>query len=128
VGGTSFSAPVWGAMVAVANQGRASKSLAPLDGVSQTLPRLYQLNTADFHDITTGNNGSPATTGYDLVTGRGTPKANTLVAHLAGGNTAGGTMFSDTNGNGTRDSGEAVLAGWGCFVDFNNNGVKDGFD
>ena len=32
-----------------------------------------------FHDITSGNNGYPAGTGYDMATGIGTPIANVLV-------------------------------------------------
>ena len=50
----------------------------PLTGYSQTLPALYSLPAADFHDIVNGNNGDPAVPGYDLVTGRGTPVANLL--------------------------------------------------
>jgi len=61
------------------------------------------LPAADFHDVTTGSStGSPAYaagTGYDLVTGRGTPVANLLVAGLVGtGQTTTGvvTHFSVT--------------------------------
>jgi hypothetical protein len=39
-----------------------------------------------------------------------------------------GIMFNDNNGNGVLDSGEKPLAGWACFIDFNNNGVFDGAD
>lgn len=128
VGGTSLSTPIWGALIAIANQGRSIQSLGNLDGVSQTLPRLYQLNSGDFHDITSGNNDFAATAGFDLVTGRGTPRANLLVAHLAGGNSVFGTIFNDANGNGSRDGTEPVYAGWGCFLDLNNNGVRDALD
>ena len=31
--------------------------LAPMDGPTQTLPLLYAMKAADFHDITSGNNG-----------------------------------------------------------------------
>ncbi|HEX3870669.1 MAG TPA: ELWxxDGT repeat protein, partial [Pirellulales bacterium] len=82
IGGTSFSAPSWAALIAIADQGRASAGLGALDGPSQTLPRLYELPSTDFHDITTGNNGFAAGPGYDLVTGRGSPIANLLVADL----------------------------------------------
>jgi hypothetical protein len=37
---------------------------------------------ANFHDITSGNNGYAAAAGYDLVTGRGTPRANLVVNYL----------------------------------------------
>ncbi len=128
VGGTSFSAPAWAGLVAIANQARAHLGLSSLDGSTQTLPRLYELNSSDFHDITTGSNGYSAQSGYDLVTGRGTPIASKLVTDLAGGNSVSGTIFSDTNGNGKQDSGEGALSGWGTFVDLDLSGTYKGLD
>jgi hypothetical protein len=85
VGGTSAGAPQWAALVAIADQGRALSGQSSLDGYTQTLPKLYQLPQSDFHDLTSGSNGGySATTGYDLVTGRGTPYANLVVAGLTG--------------------------------------------
>jgi hypothetical protein len=85
-GGTSAGAPQWAALVAIADQGRALKGQGSLDGRSQTLPALYQLPAGDFHDITSGSSaGTPtysAWTGFDLVTGRGTPIANLVVSGL----------------------------------------------
>jgi hypothetical protein len=83
-GGTSLSAPCWAGLIAIADQGRALVGLPPLDGPTETLPTLYDLNNYDFHDITQGYNGYPAGPGYDSVTGRGTPIANLLVPDLAG--------------------------------------------
>src|SRR5207249_4723250 len=87
-GGTSDAAPQWAALIAIADQGRIQAGLAPLDGPSQTLPMLYALPAADFRDITSGNStgspSEPATTGYDLVTGHGSPIANLVVAGLVG--------------------------------------------
>src|SRR5262249_39978330 len=77
---------------------------------------------------TSGNNGFFASGGFDLVTGLGTPKAGSLVPHLAGDNSITGTVFRDGNGNGIKDTGESALNGWGAFIDFNNNGVRDGND
>lgn len=37
--------------------------------------------------------------------------------------TLSGTKFEDLNGNGTREDGEAGLAGWTIFIDANNDGV-----
>ena len=44
---------------------------------SPTRTRTY------FHDITSGNNGYPAGTGYDMATGIGSPIANLLIPALA---------------------------------------------
>ena len=83
-GGTSLAAPCWAGLIAIADQMRASQGLGSLDGPSQTLPKLYALPSADFHDITSGSNGGfSAKSGYDEVTGRGTPVANLLVPGLA---------------------------------------------
>jgi uncharacterized repeat protein (TIGR01451 family) len=83
VGGTSLSAPCWAGLVAITDQLRASQGLGSLDS-TQTLSKLYLLPSNDFHDVTTGNNGFPAGAGYDMVTGLGSPVANTLVPDLAG--------------------------------------------
>lgn len=84
IGGTSFSAPAWGAIIAIANQGRVINGLGTLNGATQTLPMLYALSASDFHDVTSGSNGYSATAGYDLVTGRGSPYANRVAADLSG--------------------------------------------
>jgi hypothetical protein len=84
--GTSAGAPQWAALVAIANQGRALAGQGSLDGLSQTMPKIYQMSSSYFHDITTGSNGAyTATAGYDLVTGRGTPYANLIATALIDG-------------------------------------------
>ncbi len=85
VGGTSFSTPSWAALIAIADQGRVAAGETPLDGATQTLPKLYSISSADYHDITSGNNGFQAQAGYDLVTGLGTPQAAMIVNDLVGG-------------------------------------------
>ncbi len=81
IGGTSASSPQWAGLIAIANQ-VAGKPLGFLN------PALYQLAGKGFHDITTGDNsdagvqGFPATKGWDLATGWGTPDAATLVPLL----------------------------------------------
>jgi len=84
-GGTSFAAPMWAGYIALVNQQLASqgkKSIGFLD------PIIYPQNVTstygtDFHDITSGKSGSySAVTGYDLVTGWGSPKAG-LITTLA---------------------------------------------
>ena len=67
---------------------------------------------------------APTTGGYDvnLVVGHtvsGADFGNFLAAHIDG------VKFSDLNNNGTRDAGEAALAGWTIFLDANANGVLD---
>jgi hypothetical protein len=81
--GTSAAAPIWAGLVAIVDQGRVLAGGTQLTGSTQTLPALYALPAADFHDIVNGNNGDPAGPGYDLATGLGTPVANLLVPALA---------------------------------------------
>ena len=104
-GGTSAAAPQWAALAAIVDQGRALSDLGSLDGRTQLLPALYKLASADFHDIasggSTGSPSYPATAGYDLVTGRGTPIANLVIADLAAWGTsstpASPTLAAPTN-------------------------------
>ena len=84
-GGTSFAAPMWAGLVALANQ-QAAANGEPLVGFFN--PTVYAQNVTatyatDFHDITSGKSGSySAVTGYDLVTGWGSPKP-ALITTLA---------------------------------------------
>lgn len=88
VGGTSFSAPVWAAMIALTDQGRTS----PLTSVN-VITDLYNLAgktgstgyQTNYHDITQGSNGYNAQPGYDLITGIGSIKANNLIPVLTNG-------------------------------------------
>ena len=48
------------------------------------LNALYHMPQGDINDIVTGNNGSPAGPGYDLVTGRGTPIVDRFVSAMIG--------------------------------------------
>jgi subtilase family serine protease len=135
IAGTSLAAPAWAGLIAIADQGRASAGLSSLDGATQTLPKLYSIASSDYHDITSGNNGFAAGSGYDLVTGRGSPIANLLEPDLAGVSASApvttgtasisGTVFVDANSNGKLDSGEAGLSGVKLYVDSNKNGVLD---
>jgi hypothetical protein len=86
VGGTSLGTPQWAAFQALVAQAREAQGKQSLDGATQLLPLLYApAARSDFRDITTGNNNLyNAGTGFDLVTGLGTPIANALAAYLAG--------------------------------------------
>ncbi len=128
IGGTSASTPIWAGLTAMANQGRANLGLGSLNGLTQTLPRLYALNSSDFHDITSGSNGFSAGPGYDLASGLGTPIANTLVPDLAGGATVTGKIFSDPSGSGTYSSSDAGLSGYTAFIDLYHSGKQQGTD
>jgi Pro-kumamolisin, activation domain/Putative Ig domain len=91
--GTSASAPIWAAVVALADASKACGGLP----VGFANPAIYDAATANysgsFHDVTAGNNdftGSnhglyPAEAGFDLASGFGSPKAATLAARLCAG-------------------------------------------
>jgi subtilase family serine protease len=84
-GGTSAGAPQWSALFALANQARVRAQKAVLDGFSQTLPAIYAMSsgttgTEQLNDVTSGRNSvGSAGPGFDLVTGRGTPRRGELV-------------------------------------------------
>ena len=96
VGGTSAGAPQWAALIAIADQGRALAGEASLGNAQAS---LYQVPSSDFHDVTAGSNGNPATVGYDLATGLGSPIANLVVASLVGGSSTGGSSGGSTGGS-----------------------------
>jgi len=79
VGGTSASAPQWAGLIAVADQGLA---LAGKGSLGNAQSALYAISTSAFHDVTSGFNGYSAKSGYDLVSGLGTPIASQVVAGL----------------------------------------------
>jgi len=89
VGGTSLGAPAWAGLIATVNQGRVIQT-QPVYSGGALLNQIYQAPATDFHDITRGNNGYAAGTGYDLVTGRGSPKANVLIPDLINPPSSGG--------------------------------------
>ena len=128
VGGTSMASPLWASLVALADEGIAGDKAGFVD------PVLYQAGCAadpPFNDVTTGenqpNNSSPsdppssptgpyypATSGYDLATGLGTPDAGAVVDALrappddcpavralstSSGPAAGGTEVTVTGSN-----------------------------
>jgi subtilase family serine protease len=97
--GTSFATPRWAGFMALVNQ-QAVAAGNPTVGFIN--PALYTIGESssyenDFHDITSGNNGATlylaaapmtlpgfnAVTGYDLITGWGSPDGQNLVDALA---------------------------------------------
>ena len=92
-GGTSFAAPIWGALAALIDASSARCRKAPVGFIGTQLYQLAVSTPADFNDITTGNNNVfgppgapyPATLGYDMVTGLGSPAGANLAESLCGG-------------------------------------------
>ena len=90
-GGTSASAPIWAALIALADQ-YAGRHLGFVNPAVYQVARSTRYHQA-FHDVTTGNNtvrfppktitGYQAAPGWDPVTGWGSPNAQVLVPLLA---------------------------------------------
>src|SRR5580704_10710721 len=85
-GGTSFAAPMWAGYLALVNQQALANTGHSVGFIN---PSLYTIGlgssySTNFHDITNGSNGFPATAGYDLATGWGSPNGIGLINSLAG--------------------------------------------
>lgn len=90
-GGTSAAAPIWAALIALADQ-YAGRHLGFINPAIYKIARSSDYHQA-FHDITTGNNtvqfppttitGYQAEAGWDPVTGWGSPNAQVLIPLLA---------------------------------------------
>lgn len=87
-GGTSWSSPTWAGFCALLNHARANVNLPSLGLLG---PKIYPLlGTSSFADITAGSNSNQAGVGYsagagfDLVTGLGVPRLQTLAQALIG--------------------------------------------
>jgi subtilase family serine protease len=97
-GGTSFAAPMWAGFMAMVNQ-QALAGGNPILGFIN--PAVYNLGLGSgydtaFHDIVSGSNGLPTTTGYDLATGWGSPNGAGLIDALVP-NTPGFTISDSPN-------------------------------
>jgi len=90
-GGTSFAAPMWAGFIALVNQQRVANAKSRIGSFNATVypenesgGSLTSTYTTDFHDITSGSNGSySAVKGFDLVTGWGSPKAGLITTLVA---------------------------------------------
>jgi hypothetical protein len=96
IGGTSLSTPRWAGFMALVNE-QAANSNAPSAGFLN--PTVYGVGTSssydsEFHDIISGSNNNGlgqeyfAVTGYDLVTGWGSPNGQSLIDTLTPTSTA----------------------------------------
>ncbi|HTX62995.1 MAG TPA: S53 family peptidase [Acidimicrobiales bacterium] len=85
LGGTSLAAPLWAGFTALIDQYLSGKHKPPLGYAD---PYLYRLASTSqryppFHDITRGGNAVyPATRGYDMATGLGSPNVWNLARDL----------------------------------------------
>jgi kumamolisin len=103
-GGTSFAAPIWAAVAAEIDQWTANNSQPNVGFMNPTIyyfnsvypylgapgvysgePNLISTGSGAFHDVASGGqyDGFPAVTGYDLVTGWGSPRVG-LFYYFAG--------------------------------------------
>jgi Pro-kumamolisin, activation domain len=122
VGGTSAAAPLWAGIAADLNQYLIAHSKPTLGSASAALYRLFntsQTYTA-YHDITINNNlYYPATTGYDLATGIGTPDVWNMARDLATGSivndfsisTNPSVLLAQQGGNNSATINTAVTSG-----------------
>ncbi len=100
-GGTSFAAPMWAGYIALVNQQLVANGNPTIGFIN---PTIYAQNVssgyaADFHDITSGTSGSySAVTGFDLVTGWGSPNLG-LMSALTGAAATPGFSLSASPGS-----------------------------
>ncbi|MGA2740023.1 MAG: S53 family serine peptidase [Bryobacteraceae bacterium] len=90
-GGTSFATPMWAGYIALVNQQLVTNGQPTIGFLNPTIyaQNVTSVYDTDFHDITSGTSGSySAVTGYDLVTGWGSPNTG-LIAALSGPATPG---------------------------------------
>src|ERR1700683_1611765 len=137
-GGTSFATPMWAGYIALVNQQLAANGDPTIGFIN---PTIYAQNVTssyatDFHDITSGTSGSfSAVTGYDLVTGWGSPNGVGLINALSGGSSptpnfsisASPTSVSVVQGgNGSSTISTAVVDGFNAAIALTASGQPTG--
>jgi subtilase family serine protease len=137
-GGTSFATPMWAGYVALVNQQLADNGQPTIGFIN---PTIYSQNVTssyatDFHDITSGTSGSfSAVTGYDLVTGWGSPNGVGLINALAGSSTSTpsfsisaspGSVSVVQGGNGSSTVSTSVTGGFDSAVALSASGQPSG--
>jgi subtilase family serine protease len=137
-GGTSFATPMWAGYVALVNQQLAENGENTIGFIN---PTIYSQNVTsqygtDFHDITSGTSGSySAVTGYDLVTGWGSPNGSGLINALAGGSTtqpgfslsaSPGSVSIAQGGSGSSTITSTVTGGFDSAVSLSASGQPSG--
>ncbi len=100
-GGTSFAAPRWAGYIALANQKAVASGAGTVGFIN---PAIYTIGlgssyATNFHDIISGTNGTySAGTGYDLVTGWGSPNGTGLINSLSGASVTRYMVWAGTGG------------------------------
>jgi len=136
-GGTSFAAPLWAGYIALANQQAVGDGSPTLGFIN---PAIYSIGVSssygtDFHDVTSGTSGSySAVTGYDLVTGWGSPNGSSLINALVGVSTspnfslaASPTSVSVAQGSyGTSTITSTIVNGFGSAITLTASGQPTG--
>jgi kumamolisin len=126
-GGTSFAAPMWAGYMALANQQQVAKYGSLWFGFGFINPTIYPIGVGSgyssaFHDVTGGNNDCcgqsvwyTAVTGYDLVTGWGSPNGAGLITALVASPTdsVSPTSLSFISTGGSKSTQTAVLTNQG---------------
>jgi hypothetical protein len=125
---------MWAAYVALANQQAATQGDSAVGFIN---PTIYPIGLSssydeDFHDITSGNNGSPAVIGYDLMSGWGSPNGANLINALAPLSTTPNFTISPTavsvqqGSNGTSTIATTILGGFDAAVALTATGQPTG--
>lgn len=83
-GGTSQAAPIWAGMTALMNQYLVAHGGRPVGDINPLLYRIAQgSRLPGFQDITAGGNAvDRSSSGYDLITGLGSPNVDNLARDL----------------------------------------------
>ncbi|MBR7781668.1 S53 family peptidase [Undibacterium luofuense] len=108
-GGTSMSTPQWAGIVAMANAVRTASGKAVVGQTHNTLYQTISTNATNyakgFLDVTTGTHGTCGTcsakTGFDQLTGLGTPNVTNLLTLLNDGGTVAAPIVNGASISGT---------------------------
>lgn len=136
-GGTSFAAPMWAGYIALVNQQLAENGQPTIGFINPTIysQSLTSSYASEFHDITSGTSGSfSAVTGYDLVTGWGSPNGTGLINALAPTSTSPNFSISASpgsvsvvqGGNGSSTITTAVTGGFNSAIALSATGQPTG--